>query len=59
MLLYIMSSCGLSKGGARRYNRSRRRGRSRRVKRVARRSRSKQTTRRRQRRSKLFGLFKL
>ena len=48
--------CGITKGGARRRNRSRRRGRSRRVKRVARRGRSKRTTRRR---TSLFGLFKL
>ena len=54
-----MSSCGLTNGGARRRNRSRRRGRSRRVKRVARRGRSKRTTRRRQRRTSFFGLFKL
>jgi len=54
-----MSSCGLSKGGARRRNRSRRCGRSRRVKCLSRRSRSKRTTRRRQRRTSFFGLFKL
>ena len=58
-IIYIMGQCGMSTGGARRRNRSRRHGRSRRVKRVARRSRSKRTTRRRQRRTSFFGLFKL